>query len=245
MQELIARTKKYFRFEKQEIIQLLIVTLFTGFIFTFRDWGIESLDAGLGFTHLVLAILLALIALFFRVSVQKITGFAFGFNSTFMLWWAGLIISLVLVFISQGYVPILLPGGIAMAMMVRHRLGEFRYGFNYWEQGIIAYSGSLANILLAVIFKILLSFNPESWFLHKGLFMNIILALTIALPLPKLDGVTGFFSSRLTYFFSYGVLVGISILIFFTTIIWTMLGGLAIGILIWLLFYTMYEGKIG
>ena len=81
------------------------------------------------FTHLVLAILLALIALFFRVSVQKITGFAFGFNSTFMLWWAGLIISLVLVFISQGYVPILLPGGIAMAMMVRHRLGEFRYGF--------------------------------------------------------------------------------------------------------------------
>jgi Zn-dependent protease len=196
-----------------------------------------------GFTHLSLAILLAAIAFFGRVAVQKIVGLSMGFQGTFTLWWAGLIISLVVVFISYGFVPLVLPGGLVMTMMVRHRLGEFRYGFNYWEQALMGYAGSVGNVILALLFKFFLLFSPGNWFLQKGVLMNVIIALCLLLPLPKLDGIHLFFSSRLWYFFLTGIILGISILIFFTGIILTIIGGIAIGAVIYLLYYIMYEMK--
>lgn len=244
MRELFARISEYFQFSKQEVIALLSVIVITGFIFSFRDWGGSSFDLGLGVQHLFLAVLLAGIAFFGRVAVQKIVGLSMGFQGTFTVWWTGVILSLLAAFVTKGVVTVILPGGLAMAMMVRHRLGEFRYGFNYWEQGLMTYAGSVGNVILALLFKVGLTVFPGSWFFQKGLLLNVVVALCAFLPLPRLDGLHLFYSSRLWYFFLYGIIIGISILIFFANVFYTLIGGIAIGALIWFLFWLIYERTI-
>jgi len=83
--------------------------------------------------------------------------------------------------------------------MIRQRLGEFRYGFSYWANGMIGFWGVLGNMILAILFSIGLYFFPGSFFFTKGLHLNLIMGFLALLPLPQLDGLNIFFSSRTLY----------------------------------------------
>ncbi len=214
--ELLARVKQFYRFSRQEVSGLAVLIIATAFIFSFRDWGKEQFDLLLGLRHLSAAFFVAAISILFRVSCQKIYGLAEGYKAEFKMWWAGIGIALIITFISLGHLPLVLAGSMSIAFMVKQRLGEFRYGFSKWHNGIVAYWGILGNLIMAGLFAIGALAFPESYFFGKGLIFNIIMAFTSLLPLPQLDGLAIFFASRkfyvvawiITAFFSMLLLTG-------------------------------------
>ena len=239
--ELGDRLQRYFAFAKKEKRDILIATLIIGFIFSFRDWGTgDSVDIVTGVTNLIITIIIVAIALVIHESAHRFFALSIGYKSEFKPWYGGLIVSLILVIVSNGRVQLALPGGMVNAVMARHRLGEFRYGLNYWENGIIALYGPLFNLLLAFIAKVFLYFAPQSWILDKFLFVNILFAICTMLPIPPLDGMSVFFASRVLYVLSFiGILVS-SVLIYFAGI-WLALAG---GILAIIIGTTMYYLKV-
>jgi len=211
--ELRARIKKYFRFTKQEIGGLVPAILVTGFIFSFRDWGGDQISVAVGLNNLFLAIILAAIAFFFRLSFQKISALGEGYDVEFKVWWAGLIIALVVTFFTLGLVPLVFAGSLAIALRVKHRLGEFRHGFSHKDAAIIGLSGTLGSMILAIIFAVLAFFMPESYFFSKGVLLNLVMGFTMLLPLPQLEGLSIFFGSRPLYFLGVGVVLLNSLLL--------------------------------
>lgn len=199
-QELRARIQDFFTFSRQEVTGLVFAILITAFIFSFRDWGEAQFDPTLGLQHLLLTLIIVAVSFLFRISCQKIYGLAEGYKAEFKVWFAGLAIALVLVFVSNGRLPVVLAGTMAVAFMVKQRLGEFRYGFSYWNNGVIAYWGVLGNMILAIAFASGVYFSPQNYFFHQGLMFNLIMGLSSLVPLPQLDGLNIFFGSRGLYF---------------------------------------------
>ncbi len=230
--ELGSRTKHYVAFTKKELRDLIIAILIIAFVFSFKDFTIPNL---------ILAVVVAALSFFIHELTHRIFAIMIGFKSDFKIWWGGLIASLLIVFASNGVVTLILPGGVVNSLIVRQRLGEFRYGLNYWENGLIAMYGPVANLILAFISKILLNFLPQNIFLEKLLIMNIIFAICTMLPIPPLDGVNTFFAGRVLYVLSFFGILGASVLIYFLPFLYSLLGGLIIMLLAFILYYIAFE----
>ncbi|HIG93891.1 TPA: hypothetical protein HA234_06870 [Candidatus Woesearchaeota archaeon] len=197
--ELKSRVQTDFEFNRSEISSFLLAVLVTGIIFSFQDWGADQFDLIFGLRNLAMVLLLVLITFFFRASCQKIYGLSEGHKAEFKVWWLGIAIALVVCFVTLGRLPLILIGAMSAAFMVRQRLGEFRYGFSYWVQGMIAYWGPMANLILAILFAVGLYFAPDSYFFSQGVMLNLIMATLSFVPLPQLEGLQIFFGSRVLY----------------------------------------------
>ena len=152
--ELKARVQEFLRFNKQEVSGLVVAILVTAFIFSFRDWGAETFDLAIGLKNLTLMIFATSLSFIFRLSCQKIYGLTEGYKAEFKVWWAGLAIALGLAFISLGRIPVVIIGSMVTIFMIKHRLGEFRYGFSYWNNAMIALWGILGTMFMAILFAI-------------------------------------------------------------------------------------------
>ncbi len=205
--ELAHRCKDHFRFSQQELVGIIAITIASAFIFSFRDWGAETFDLALGIEHLILTLIVILISIFFRLSLQKVNSLFDGFKAEFKTFWLGIVIALVLAFITNGRFPIILAGVMITSFMVKLRLGEFRYGHSYQINGVIAFWGIIGNLILALLFALGLYLFPENYFFHKGLLFNIIMAWCGLLPLPQLDGLSIFWGWRMLYYIAIGVVV--------------------------------------
>jgi len=205
--ELRSRIQEYFSFSRKELLPLVAAIFIMAFIFSFRDWGGEQLDVSLGVAHLFLAIIIVAISFLIRFSWQKIYALSQGYRATVKVWWLGLIIALLVAFISLGRLPLVLIGTVAVAFLERQRLGEFRYGFSYEQNGRIAFWGMAANLVLAILFAVGLYFSPDSYFFSKGVLLNLAMAFFSLLPLPQLDGLAIFFGSRVLYGMALGMVL--------------------------------------
>ncbi|GEM_PF-532394 len=212
-EELRVRIKDYFSFEKQELSILIPAIFLTAFIFSFRDWGIADFNFWAGLENYIVVVIIIGISFFARFSWQKIYALKDGYRAEFKGWWLGILIALVLAVISKGHLPLVLIGGVASSLMIHHRLGEFRYGFSYLDNAKISFQGIVANLFLALLFSIGLYFAPESYFFSKGLWLNWIMALCSALPLPQLDGLNIYFGSRPLYYSALAIIAIFGILL--------------------------------
>ncbi len=212
-EELRARIKDYFTFEKQELAILIPAIFITAFMFSFKDWGEESFQFWTGLGNLIVVSIIVAVSFFVRFSWQKIYALKEGYVAQFKGWWAGILVALVLTLVTNGRAPLVLIGGVVSSLMIRHRLGEFRYGFSYLDNAKISYHGIIANIHLAVLFSIGLYFFPENYFFSKGLLFNWIMALCAVFPLPQLDGLNIYFGSRSLYYFAVAIVAVFGILL--------------------------------
>ncbi len=193
------RIKKFLRFSKQELSTIVIATLITGFIFSFRDWGDTTFNLSIGLTNLLLTIIIVFISIIFKLTCQKLYALSTGYKAEFKVWWAGLIIALVFTFITVGRVPLVLIGTIVTTFMVKQRLGEFRYAHNYEENAMAAQWGVYGALIMAMIFGVGLLYFPESYFFNMGVFFNLVMAVCALIPIPQLDGLTIIWGSKLYY----------------------------------------------
>lgn len=196
--ELISRVEDFYKFNRQELVSLIIAVFIFAFMFSFRDWG-ETFEWAVGIKNLLITSFVVGLSFFFRLSCQKIYALSQGYLAEFKIWWVGVIFSLVLTFLTLGVIPLVLLGTMSVTFMVRQRLGEFRYGMSHKENTIISVWGIVGNLILALLFAYGYYYLPQSYFFHQGLIFNMLMAICALLPLPWLDGLSLFFGSRATY----------------------------------------------
>jgi len=199
LRELGDRMRLDFRFSRQELQGLILAVLFTGFIFSFRNWGGTTFNVISGLKNLSFTIIAAAIVFLFHIAFQKIYALSIGHKIEFRAWMAGLLIGVVLAFMSAGYLTLVLAGGISLSFIVRQRVGEFRYGHNIEEQGITSFYGVYGCMVAAMIFRIFTYYFPKVLFFEKGILISLIFAICLVLPLPRMAGLSIFFGSRILY----------------------------------------------
>jgi len=218
-EELFSRIKEYFTFSLREITGLVAAIVLTGFIFSFRNWGLEEFNFTQGFKNFIITSLAVCIIFFFRISCQKIYGLGRGYKVEFNPWWPGYLVALIMAFVSQGIIPLILIGGVSSIFISRQRLGEFRYGFSYWENGIISMWAVYSQLIVAIFFALGLYTFPQSIFFHKGLIISLLGTLFCLLPFPPFDGLNIFFASRHTYMLAFFLLLVAAVLLLTQTLV--------------------------
>lgn len=237
---LLDKIKRYFRFSKREVLWLAISILAMGFIVGFDD-GTQTFVFANWIKNLISSTIIVALAVIVSQTAQKIHGLAIGFKVEYKPFPVGLLIGVMIAFLTFGKFWFLAYGGIALSLMEIHRLGYFRYGLNYWANGWISLTGPLANLALAVFFKLML-FLPNTPLIQKAIMVNVMLAIFGMLPLPLLNGFGVFFASRFLYAFSYGAIIGMGILLIYPfSILFAIIGAILSGIFFTVAYYNFVE----
>lgn len=239
----IATVKQYFRFNGEEIRAIVLSAVLLGLIIGFND-GRPQLILGLWLRNYINSVLIIALVMIVHIGAQKLSALRVGLNVEFKTWTVGIVLGLVLMLVSRGRLWFLAPGGIIVYHMAGLRIGYFRYGLNYYVQGMIAFIGPLANLIIATILKniqIYMSFLPINFVLVERFFViSLIYACFSLLPIPPLDGALLFFASRMTYMFIFGGFLGYTVFVYFFGI-YSYLLALVVAVVIWVLFYIVFE----
>jgi len=167
-----------FYFSPEEIRDIIISTVLIALIFAWPGRGFY-IDSTFLFIFLIDLFIVGSSFIFHELAHRTVARY-FGAYSEFRAWFEGLIFALILK-VLFGF-TIIAPGAVYI----------FKDYLTSEENGIIALSGPLSNIMLAIIFYILSTFvSPFSllfWIFKNGAFINLYLAVFNLLPIPPLDG---------------------------------------------------------
>lgn len=238
------RIKKFFGYSTEEIYSLLITILILGFIVGFND-GRQGMGIDMYYIlYLISSMLIVALTVLVHVSVQRIVALNAGYKIVYRVWWYGLSLSLILGFLTNGKAWLFLPGGFVALMIEKSRLGKFRYGINYGVLGFISFAGSMANILIAMFFRIIsnISFLANNSLIETTILVNCLYAVYTYLFIPPLDGFNMFFATRMGYVFTLGGIIGAALLLVLKIpLLISILGSLLIAIITWGAYYWNYE----
>jgi hypothetical protein len=234
------RIKKFYRFTPEEIKGLLISVVILAFIWSYD--GYESFNAARWFANYIKSFIMMGVALFVHISAQKIMGIRYGFQIEYKIWFNGLIAGVIVTLLTNGYFPLLIPGGIVLMHLSRLRVGEFRYGTNLFETTMSIVAGPYANFIVAMFLKALIwqIMGIESAVVDEFFKLSLILAVYMMLPFNPLPGMIALVGSKFLYVFSFGVLLMYILLIIifgFYSLIW----GLILGGIIYAVYYWTVE----
>lgn len=230
--------KRYGQFSQKEVKGIILSVIIVAFVLSFREWGKEHFSIAVGISNFLQSLLFVTIGFIAHQLAHRFAALSIGYKVEYQAWVVGLVVSLILAFVSNGVITFLAMGGITVTHLAVHRLGRFRYGLSYNTIGWIALAGPLANVSLAVIFKILGGLLGGSVLLDKGVSVNLWLALWSIVPVPPFDGSKTFFGSRYIYLFAVGSIIAIAVMLrFISSALYAVLGSLVVGfILMWVFF---------
>ncbi len=247
MEELVdlkEKIKRYYRPTTNEIKGLVISILVIGFIISFKEWGTNDFNLSEGLYNLFNSILIVALSIVIHDTGQRILGLIIGYKVEFRLWSFGLVIAVVLAFISNGNLWLIVPGGFMLHHLAGARLGWFRYGINYFGQAMVALAGPLFSLMLIILLKLLSAFSTNL-LIEKAIFFNVIYAITSLIPIPPLDGSKIYFGSRMLYAFIMPAIIFASFLMIINIpIFFALILSLLIGIILWLVYYITFERKV-
>ena len=242
--DLIDKIKRYYKFSPHELRGLIISILVIAFIISFKDWGKDRFDALSGLYNLFNSILIVTLSILIHDAGQRIWGLAIGYRIEFKMFSFGLLLALIVAFITNGGIWIIIPGGFMLHHLAGHRLGFFRYGVNYFGQAMVALAGPLFSFMLIILLKILYAFSPNL-LIQKAIIFNVIYTLTNLLPIPPLDGSKIYFGSRMLYAFVLpAVAVSTILMIVKIPILFALIISFLVGIVLWLVYYINFERKV-
>ncbi len=248
MSDYLNQVKVYFRFSKEEVKGFFLLVILFAFIFSFDQWGPKGgeFDLYYGLKNLLIALIISLISVFIHHSTQKLMAIYYNLSAEITIWWYGIIISLMLLLVSNGEIKLLAASALFVGPLIKHRWGEPRFGERFSHVSTIALLGPLANIFIATLvktFDVWFGFNlvSEQGFWYNLFWFNWMMALYNFLPIPPLDGSRIFFASRLAYAFAFGCIVGYIFL--YIAGIYSYIFSLIIGGIFWLVFYIFFERK--
>ncbi len=176
--------KKYLTFSKQEMRDIFLVILLFTFVLAYDD-GTDVFIMKRWLFSLLNSFAIISSAVLVKELGHKFAAIKRGYTSEFRIWWPLFIIVLSVSIFSRGRVELFLPvTGLFIFHHERMRIGEFRYGHNYMDNAIIAFSGPLFNVYLALLFKAFaFTMNP---LVVTAMRVNLIFALVNLLPLDIL-----------------------------------------------------------
>ncbi|MBW2991620.1 hypothetical protein KY345_00195 [Candidatus Woesearchaeota archaeon] len=243
--ELIERVKKYFGFNMGEIKALLISVFVYGLIISF-SFDLPEVNVLLWLGYLLPSFLIAALAILVHIAVVRIDSLRVGYKAEYRLNYYVLAFAFIVSIISRGRIFIIVPGIIMFHMLEGLRVGKFRYGINWWEVRWPLFLGVIANLVLALFFRVLSNMgnfagNP---LVEKVILVNLSVAFFSMLPLPDFEGLYIYYSSALVYAFSFSLLLGACIAILLNLGFWiSVFIPLIIGGIGWLAYLIGVEMK--
>jgi hypothetical protein len=236
--------KRHFPFSENETKGMIISILCLTFIVAFNDKS-ESIDLAHWLGNFFMWLVIVSASFFVHQAGHRMIGIKVGYRVEYTIWWYGLLLGLAVMLISRGKVWVLIPGGIWIHHLAIQRIGRFRYGPNIFSFSMISLFGPLASILFGGIIKTI-----EVWFgvsifgqtfVHNLFMFNMAIAAYSLLPIPPLAGSRIFFASRLTYVLVAASVITYAALLYFK--IYSYIIAVAVGIIVWLLYYIYFEKK--
>jgi hypothetical protein len=239
------RVSKYFAFNAGELRALLTTILVYGLIISF-SFNLPELSILVWFGYLLPSMLLAALAILVHVAVVRILSLKRGYRAEFRMNFYALAATLVISVVSRGQLFFIVPGITVFHMLEGLRIGRYRYGINWWEVRWPVFWAAIANILVALMFRLIsnigvFSANP---LIEKMILVNLSVAFFAMLPLPDFEGLYIFFSSAIVYAFTFSVVIGACIAIFLNIGFWlSLIVPLIIGAAGWLIYLLGVEMK--
>ncbi len=184
MLEYFYRVKKYFSFDNEELKQTLAISLVFAFSIGYGRL-LESQNALASLNIILSSFMIAATAVLAKETGHKLMAIKRGYTVKMKILPHMLLIVLLIAFITDGQVYVLLPvTGLMIFHHERMRIGEFRYGHNYLDNATIAFFGPLANVYLALLFRMFSTLaNPN---VVIAMEFNIIYAVMGLIPLDIL-----------------------------------------------------------
>ena len=215
------------KFSANEIIALFISALVLGVVFGFDD-GREAFNLEVWFSNYVSMVFLSLIMLGIFVGAQKAIAARYGCAVEYNIWKfrrfgfgkseylhvpgekrerpggnigipLGIILPLVIAFLSDGKAFFAVTGMAVIAAKAAHRLGRPFAHVTEIETAKIIAAGPLACASVMLILK---SMGSAEVLMQNGIVISMALAIANMIPLPKIAGGTIFFASKFFYVFS-------------------------------------------
>ena len=238
------KIKRYYKFTPHELRGLIIAIFVIAFIISFKEWGATNFDLTAGLYNLFNAVLVVALSILIHDFGQRIWGLAIGYRIEFKMWSFGLLIALIIAFISNGNLWLIVPSGFMLHHIAGHRLGWFRYDINYFGQAMVALAGPLFTLMLIILLKALNSFFPNP-LIQKAIIFNVVYAITSLLPIPPLDGSKIYFGSRMLYAFALpAIAVSTIMMIVSIPLLFALVLSFLVGIVLWLTYYISFERKL-
>jgi len=234
------KIKRYFPFQKAEMRNIIATIIVIGFMYGFRYPG-EPFNLIEWSYNLIVSITITAIVTLVFVTGQRLVGIYNNYRVEYQMWWPGLILALIVTFISRGYLWLPIAGGLLIHFHKGHRLGYFRYGLNMLSTGMTATAGPLACIMFATIIKQIGNLVSTTGIpiVDKIYWFSLVFALVNMLPIPPLAGSKLLFNSRLPYVFIFSFMLAYTALAYFKFYSWII--GLIIAFILWLMFYIKFE----
>ncbi len=181
----------------REVKELLIAWLVLGFSFSARYLQYPTQFP----TYFSVSLLTVGAAFVCHELAHKFVAQRYGCWAEFRLWTWGLVLALIMAFISAlsgSWIIFAAPGAVYIVPMVR-RVG-WNFDFGARSYGLISLMGPLINILLAVLFSPLRDLGGILTLIGLlGYSINLWLAMFNMLPFPPLDGYKVFMWNRVVW----------------------------------------------
>ncbi|MBN1923998.1 MAG: hypothetical protein JW791_04545 [Nanoarchaeota archaeon] len=215
-------------FSEKEVKELAISAIALAVIFSLR----ELLAGGSWIAVIFSSLILISISLFVKMYSHKRVAEKYDCGAVYKFNYYLFIISLLIALITNGGIVFAALGSIIISSSLYTRLGHKFVNITQKESGLIALSGSMANVIAALVCLILYPLSND--FFQLGLNINIFMALFNMIPLPPLDGAKVLWWSRLVWFATFTIplflfffgfnaffsIVGIFLLILITFLLW-------------------------
>jgi len=235
--------QQYFAFNREELQGFIIAIIGMSIVVGFNDGApppFDFLHWSLNFFSVLLIIALAYLA---QESVKRIMGLWWGYRVEYKVFYPGLILGFMITVMTLGkywWLWILIPSGIMLHTIEGQRLGYFRHFLRYWDVGVVALMGPLANIALALLFKFLYVLMPTNTLLDLAVKINIMLAIGTLLPIPPMAGHNILYASRWLYFMALGIAITLAVLLAIQGIsFYFILSGVLLGAVVGVVFFAV------
>lgn len=185
--------KSHFKFNKSETFSLIIIFFVLGFIFSFNQW--DASDASVGLRNLILATAIVGISLLVKLSLQKLASLKVGYSAEFQTWIPGVLLSTLLVLLSNGRLMIPIIGAVSYSLIERQRIGHKYQAINFKTIAILCAIGTFTHIILAALMKWMSSYFLTD-IMMQGMKVNLLFAVVSVLPIPFIMQKTYFSNSE-------------------------------------------------
>src|SRR3989344_3377601 len=169
--------KRCFKFELNEVRDIIISILVAGFILSFRYWGGTEFSWTIGFKNFLGMSLVAAFSILFVITATKIFGVMRYTEVVYKIWPFGLVFSLIFATFTNGWALVFFMGGFLYSKIGNLRIGELFQEIPLFTKSRIASVVPFTHFFLAIFFKILILSGKDTLLIRTGLIFNLLMAI--------------------------------------------------------------------
>jgi hypothetical protein len=171
--------------DKQELKYILITSMVLGFCFSYRDWGKQAFNFGVGLNNLIITIILVLLSISLHEVAHRKMGDKYGTQISFKTWNSLLFVALLIAVLTEGWIVFSAIWVVGISSKHLFRPGHKYPHLGPWESAKIAATGPVINFIFGLISAVI-AFETGSYIWHKLMIINLSFAVFNIFPFFRL-----------------------------------------------------------